>query len=198
MDSGFIGLIILLLLLLCAAALLMSRDWRWVMGALGLQYFLAFLLVSSSWPLELAAVKLVAGWMAGAVLALTRMNLPIEPEEATKRLPTSPAFLVLSTFLVLLVVSGAAPALADWARQMSINQAWGGLILIGLGLLQVGLSGSNFRSVVGLLCLLSGFEILYAAVEASLLVAALLGVLNLGVGLAGSYLLQTPGTEQLE
>jgi hypothetical protein len=62
----------------------------------------------------------------------------------------------------------------------------------------VGLSGSNFRSVVGLLCLLSGFEILYAAVEASLLVAALLGVLNLGVGLAGSYLLQTPGTEQLE
>jgi hypothetical protein len=198
MDSGFTGLIVLLLLLLSAVALLMSRDWRWVLGALGLQYFLAFLLVTSSWPLELAAVKLVAGWMASAILGLTRMNLAAEPEEASRRLPTSPAFLILSTFLVLLVVSGAAPALADWARQMSINQAWGGLILIGLGLLQVGLSGSNFRSVVGLLCLLSGFEILYAAVEASLLVAALLGVLNLAVGLAGSYLLPTTGTEQRE
>jgi hypothetical protein len=198
MDSGFFGLIVLLLLLLSAAALLMNRDWRWVLGALGLQYLLAFLIVSSSWPLELAAVKLVAGWMAGAVLGLTRMNLTSEPEDTSRRLPTSPAFLILSTFLVVLVVSGAAPALADWARQMSINQAWGGLILIGLGLLQVGLSGSSFRSVVGLLCLLSGFEILYAAVEASLLVAALLGVLNLGVALAGSYLLQNSVTESRE
>jgi hypothetical protein len=194
MDSGFIGLIVLLLLLLSAAALLMSRDWRWVLGVLGMQYFLAFLLVSSSWPLELAAVKLVAGWMAGAILGLTRMNLAAELEDTSRRLPTSPAFLILSLLLALLVVSGAAPALADWARQMSINQAWAGLILIVSGLLQVGLSGSNFRSVVGLLCLLSGFEILYATVEASLLVAALLGVLNLAVGLAGSFLLQTTGT----
>ncbi len=197
MDSGFLGFIVLLLLLATSSALLMNRDWRWVLAALGLQYFLAFLLITPSWPLELAAVKLVAGWMAGAVLGLTRMNLPEQPIEDQK-LPTSPVFLILSTTLVMVVVLGAAPALADWARQLSVNQAWGGLLLIGMGLLQVGLSGSSFRGIVGLLSLLCGFEILYAAVEASLLVAALLGILNLGVALAASYLLIAPGLEPRE
>lgn len=198
MDSGFLGFIVLLLLLATSSALLMNRDWRWVLAALGLQYFLAFLLITPSWPLELAAVKLVAGWMAGAVLGLTRMNLPEQPIEDQKRLPTSPVFLILSTALVMVVVLGAAPALADWARQLSVNQAWGGLLLIGMGLLQVGLSASSFRGIVGLLSLLCGFEILYAAVEASLLVAALLGILNLGVALAASYLLIAPGLEPHE
>jgi hypothetical protein len=36
---------------------------------------------------------------------------------------------------------------------------------------------------------LSGFEILYAAMEGSILVAALLVVINLGLGLTGAYLL---------
>ena len=197
MDSGFLGFIVLLILLATSSALQMNRDWRWVLAALGLQYFLAFLLITPSWPLELAAVKLVAGWMAGAVLGLTRMNLPEQPIEDQK-LPTSPVFLILSTTLVMVVVLGAAPALADWARQLSVNQAWGGLLLIGMGLLQVGLSGSSFRGIVGLLSLLCGFEILYAAVEASLLVAALLGILNLGVALAASYLLIAPGLEPRE
>lgn len=196
--EGFFGLLVLLLLFAVALALLMNRDWRWVLAALGLQYFLAFLLIIPSWPLELAAVKLVTGWMAGAVLGLTRLNLPEQPGEVSRRLPTTPAFLILSAALVLLFVLGAAPALADWARQLSVNQAWGGLLLIGMGLLQVSLSANSFRSIVGLLSLLCGFEILYAAVEASLLVAALLGILNLSIALVGSYLLLAPGLEPRE
>lgn len=198
MDSGFPGFIVLLLILATALILLMNRDWRWVLAALGLQYFLTFLLITPSWPLELAAVKLVAGWMAAAVLGLTRLNLEEPLKENGKRLPTSPVFLILSATLVLLVVMAAAPALVDWARQLGVNQAWGGLLLIGMGLLQVGLRGSIFRGIVGLLSLLSGFEILYAAVESSLLVAALLGILNLAIALTGSYLLLAPGLEPQE
>lgn len=196
--EGILGLLVLLLLFATTLALLINRDWRWVLAALGVQYFLAFLLITPSWPLELAAVKLVAGWMAGAVLGLTRLNLAQQPGEDRKRLPTSPAFLILSSALVLLVVLGAAPAFSDWARQISVNQAWGGIFLIGMGLLQLGLSSSSFRGIVGLLTLLGGFEILYAAVEASLLVAALLGVLNLAIALVGSYLLLAPGLEARE
>jgi hypothetical protein len=36
---------------------------------------------------------------------------------------------------------------------------------------------------------LSGFEILYSAVEGSILVAALLAVINLGLALVGAYLM---------
>lgn len=193
--QALLGFILLLLIFATALVMLVSRDWRWVLGALAFEYLLTFLLITPSWPLELAAVKLVAGWMAGAVLGSARLNLEEQPGEDTRRMPSTPAFLVLSSMLVLLFVLGAAPALAGWARQLNVNQAWGGLLLTGMGLLQVGFSSSHFRSIVGLLTLLCGFEILYAAVETSLLVAALLGVLNLGIALVGSYLLTAPGLE---
>ena len=45
------------------------------------------------------------------------------------------------------------------------------------------------RVILGLLTLLTGFEILYAAVENSILVTGLLAVTNLGLGIVGSYLL---------
>lgn len=196
--EGFLGFVILSLLFAAALTLLMNRDWRWTLAALAIQYFLAFLLITPSWPLELAAVKLVAGWMAGAVLGLTRLNLAEQPDEDGKRLPTTPAFLILASALVLLVVLGAGPALSSWARQISVDQVSGGLLLVGMGLLQVGLSSNSFRGIIGLLTLLSGFEILYAAVEASLLVAALLGILNLGIALAGSYLMLAPVLEPRE
>jgi hypothetical protein len=45
---------------------------------------------------------------------------------------------------------------------------------------------------------LSGFEILYAAVEGSVLVAALLAIINLGLALVGSYLLIAENAQEVE
>jgi hypothetical protein len=45
---------------------------------------------------------------------------------------------------------------------------------------------------------LAGFEILYATVEGSILVAALLAVINLGLALVGAYLLIASNAEQAE
>jgi hypothetical protein len=70
--------------------------------------------------------------------------------------------------------------------------------LIGLGLLQLGLRSGFFRAALGLLTLFAGFEILYAAVESSTLVAGLLAVVNLGIALVASYLLISPGLEPQE
>jgi hypothetical protein len=42
---------------------------------------------------------------------------------------------------------------------------------------------------IGLLTVLCGFEILYASIENSILVAALLSVINLGLALVGAYLI---------
>jgi hypothetical protein len=195
MESGPLAFLVLGLLAANSLALLLSRDWRRVLAALALQYLLAFVLITPSWPVDLAAVKLVAGWMATAILGLTLINLPEEPSEGEERFPRSAAFLTMGAGVVAVMVSGAAPALADWSRQFNLTQAWGGLFLIGIGVMQVGLGSSVFRSLVGLLILLSGFEIIYAAVELSILVAGLLAMLTLGVALIGSYLMQAPGAE---
>jgi len=51
---------------------------------------------------------------------------------------------------------------------------------------------------IGLMTVLCGFEILYAAVESSILVAALLAVINLGLALVGSYLMIASNWQEAE
>ena len=175
----------------------MTRNWRWRIGALALQYLGVFAFVMPSWPLELAAVKLVAGWMACTVLGFTRLGLEID-QPTPARLPTGLAFRVLAAGLVVLVDFGVAPGLPAWAAPISPGQAWGAMLLIGMGLLNVGLSSQTLTSILGLLSIFAGFEILYAAVEASTLVAGLLATINLGIALVGAYLVVVPQLEARE
>jgi hypothetical protein len=72
----------------------------------------------------------------------------------------------------------------------------GSLILMGLGLLHLGMTAQPFRVILGLLTVLSGFEALYAALESSVLVAAMLSVVNLGLALVGTYLLTARNPEE--
>ena len=88
-----------------------------------------------------------------------------------------------------------APHLADWMPGAEMEQVWGGLILIGIGLLQLGLTAQPLRVVLGILTVLSGFEILYAVAESAVLVAGLLASVNLGLALVGAYLLTSPDLE---
>jgi len=67
-----------------------------------------------------------------------------------------------------------------------------------LGLLHLGLTSSALRVTLGLLTVLAGFEILYAAVETSVLVAGLLAAVSLGLALAGAYLLVVPSLKVAE
>lgn len=198
MESNLLGSIVVALIAVTAVYILVNTDWRLGIAALGLQYLWAFLLITPSWPVELAAVKLVTGWIAASILGLTRLNLSDPPLENLVSLPTGHAFRILAAGLVLLIVFGAAPRLTGWTNALGINQAWGALLLIGIGLLQLGLRTGFFRTALGLLTLFAGFEILYAAVESSTLVAGLLAVVNLGIALATSYLLISPGLEAQE
>ena len=188
----------MLALLLTSVVILVSLDWRWSIGALGLQYLAAFLLVSLAWPLDLAVIKLVAGWMAASILGLARSSLG-DINIPALQWPSGRMFRALAASLVLLAVLSFAPTTVEWIPTVSLNQVWGALLLIGMGLLQVGFSARPFRVVIGILTLLSGFEILYAAVEPSALVAGLLAVITLGIALVGAYLLNldsnTPETQ---
>lgn len=183
----------LALLAVVGLAQLLTRDWRWRLGYLSAIYLLAFVLITASWPLELAAVKLVSGWMATAVLGLTQLNKPQSEEHDD--FPQSPLFLSMAAGLVIVLASGAAPAMVAWARQFDPGVVWGGLFLIGMGLLHVGLSSNVFNNGLGLLILLAGFEILYAGVETSILVAGLLALLTLGISLVSAFLMQAGGEE---
>jgi hypothetical protein len=75
-----------------------------------------------------------------------------------------------------------------WFLGASPEQVLGGLWLLGLGLLQLAFTREDIRIVIGLLTVISGFEILYATLEASVLMTGLLAMLNIGLAFVGAYL----------
>jgi hypothetical protein len=177
---------------LVSAVMLLTRSWRWRVGALALQYVGVFWLVALSWPVGLASIKLVVGWMAGAILGVSRIDrLPSD----RRRWPTEWVFLGLVMMLVFFSVSTIAPRIEGWLPANHSAQIWGGLLLIGSGLIHLGVASRGLRVIVSLLTALSGFEILYAVVENSTLVAGLLATVTLGIALVGAYLLSNLSEE---
>jgi hypothetical protein len=100
--------------------------------------------------------------------------------------------------LVILTVLSISPRLAEWVEGIEEMQTVGAFTLIGMGLLHLGLTAQAFRVVIGLLTILSGFEILLSAVEVSALIAGLLAFVTLGLALIGAYLLLAPSMQEAQ
>lgn len=176
-------------LLMTSTGLLLNRDWRWDLGLLAAQYLGAAWLVGQHLPLGMAAAKLVTGWMATAALAMTLTALPL-PEQTTEGLwSQGRGFRLFMVGVVAVLTASVAPRIEAVMPGIGIPVIAGGILLIGTGLLHLGTSSEIARVIFGLLTILTGFETLYAAIEGSILVAALLAVVNLGIGLVGAYLL---------
>jgi hypothetical protein len=177
-----------------ASGMLLRRDWRWSIGLLAAAYLGVFWLVQSSWSISLAAVKLVTGWMVCAALAIAHRNAE-EEQDIETAWPQGRLFRLAVIGLLLTVTFAGGIGLAAWLG-MSLPAAWGGLMLISLGLLHLGITRQPFRVVLGLLTALAGFEVIYAAVESSALVAGLLALINLGLAMVGAYFLPRPAERE--
>ncbi|MDR3572695.1 MAG: hypothetical protein P4L50_02435 [Anaerolineaceae bacterium] len=170
-------------------AVLISQRLRFTLIFLAVQYLAVFWLVALVWPIGLAAIKLVVGLMAGALVGSLQPSDELVEEKYAGM--SGGIFRSLAAGLVWLAVFSVAPELLDWVPTQPVI-LWGGLVLVGMGLLQLGMTTRPLRIIVGLLTVISGFEILYASLESSILVAGLLAMINLGIGLTGAYLLAGP------
>ena len=191
---AWVNLPTLSFILLAAAAggILLLRDWRWMLAILAGLYIGVFLLVATYWPVSMAIIKLVVGWMAAAALAITQLNQKETREEHSW--PSGIFFRLLAVVLVFLVTLSLAPRVVVWLPgNVTLPVVEASIILMMLGLLHLGMTAQPLRVIVGLLTVLAGFEILFAAVEDSILVAGLLAVINLGLALVGVYILSSSG-----
>jgi len=166
--------------------ILLSPNWRLSIAALAIQYLAVFILIGLVWPFGLAAVKLVAGWMAGAVLGSAQPSVELVDDP-----PSSGSKVVFRLLLALLVwalVFSLYPMVTEWIPLLS-PLVLGALMLIAMGLIHLGVTTRPMRVLLGLLTTLSGFELIYGAVENSVMVAGLLAIVTLGLALVGAYLL---------
>lgn len=193
MISTILSYAAVVLLSATSLALLLSQNWRWSIIALGLQYLGVFWLVSQSWPLGLAVVKLVTGWMASALLAASQPASELVDENFRGR--SGLIFRLLVALMVFGLVFSAGSALEQWIPA-SVPVLLGGIVLAGQGLLQLGMSNRPLRVILGLLTVLSGFEVLYAVVEQSVMVAGLISIITLGLAMIGAYLMAASSLEE--
>jgi hypothetical protein len=196
-------------LLLAGSILVVISDWRVSLAALLVEYAAAALLLTQIVIVEVALVKLIAGLLVVTVLGLTAWQLnfgyPAQPGVAGWQtrfeLPTALPFramaVILAVVAALFLASQPQWALPGVDQAPVVNAA--SYVLMALGLLNLGLTEEPMGAGLGLLTLLLGFEIFYAAVEPSLAVVALIAAVELALALAVSYLAalqHAPGPSQ--
>lgn len=170
-----------------AIMILLSTDWRWTIAGLAIQYLVAFVLISRVWPLGLSAIKLVSGWLTCVLLSMSATPALFREDFFSVR--SARFFGLFSTLFILLIVMAVAPGMNAWLP-IPYDHLVTGLLLIGMGILQMGFSQNHFRIMLGLMSLFIGFEILYAPLEGSALLAAILAGITLALGLIGSTALR--------
>ena len=197
METTF-AWIAVVMIVITSAGLLFVNDWRWCIILLAVQYLGMFVLTLQHWPVGMASVKVVAGWMSAAILGMTRSGLTNDAEPEETMLPQGRLFRLFAAATVVLITRVVTPGVDRIMADAGFPVTNGSLLLIGMGLLHLGITSYVMRVSMGLMTVLSGLEILYATVEGSVLVAALLAVINLGISLVGSYLLIASNTRESE
>lgn len=182
------------LIVITSMSILIFRDWRINTISLALQYLSAFYLITISWPVGMAVVKLITGWMATAAIALTCMRQI--PQEDREEPATSLLFRGIAGVLVILVIFALTPIFSQ-SIFSGVNPQiiQGGVMLIGMALMQLGTAAIPYLTIISLLSLLSGFEVIHAALEQSTLLTGLLVIVNLGLALIGVFFITQSSDE---
>jgi hypothetical protein len=179
-----------LLIVIVNIGIILFNQWRWISIAWAFQVFAIFWLTTLSWSISQSAVKLIGGWIAIAVVSAAHPDVTLEKDKDV--ISAGFGFRFLSIGMTWLLAYSIAPALQSFIPAR-IEILWGGVLLIAGGMLQIGISRNIIRSILGLLTILGGFEILYASVESSVLVAGLLAIINIGLAWLVIYILTSTG-----
>jgi hypothetical protein len=191
--SETVAVVSVAVLMLTSITLILNLNWRINIVVLGIQYLAAFFLFILVFPLTLAAVKLVVGWMSIAILGSA--SPPLEDIKRTSINRAGRLFRLMASGMAVILTFSIAPFVVD-IIPTGLVIVWGGLILLVMGLLQLGMTTQPGNVIIGILTVLCGFDILYASVETSVLVVGLLALTTLGLALSGSYFINSELEEE--
>ena len=186
-----------------ALLLVVLRDWRWSLLALAVQYVLAGWLLTGVFEPEIApaiaAIKVVAGLIICLTLHITARQVQWgqkEPKAGDHHLlqvgrwmvPTSLLFRLLIGLLAAAAILYTADrgSLALPELPPHINLA--ALSLLVMGLLAMGLTDEPLTAGMGLLTLMTGFELFYHSLEQAITVISFLVGVDFLIAIITAYL----------
>ena len=169
-----------LLLLMGALIFTVTRSWIYALTAFSVQTLGVGLLALQVASVPVAAAKCIVGWLAVTILAVTISREKKDFLPDTEGL-IAPLFRMALWILVFSSVVVLLPGLGGFFQNPPAGILLPSGFLIGIGLVNLGISEHPLRVSLSLLSLLQGFELSYLWVEQSLLVLALLAVMDLSI-----------------
>ena len=185
-------------LIVTASLIVIISDWRFSLAALSVQYVLVGLLLTRLIQPQVAVIKVLIGALVCVVLYLTARLVdvrgegpPLEREDAEGVSLPDFAFRLLAALFVGVAVYSLSRRypLPEVPSDIGLACYW----LVSLGLLVLMLTEEPLKAGMGLLTLVTGFELFYSALEHSLSVVGFLGIANFLIALAIAYLTPSMG-----
>lgn len=158
-------------------------------GALAIQYLFVTWLALSFLNFSFAAIRLLAGVITAAMLYLSSRTMDgQQPGQDRIEAMTGRGFRTIAYGVV--IVAGYGVYSSRWFVVSGLEDLvlLSAIFLVASGLLQIGISKQTFSIGVGLITLLSGFELLYTFLEPSRAMLALQAAVHLALALVISYL----------
>jgi hypothetical protein len=187
MMDNWLNILPIGLILVACQVVFLSENWRQILISLAVLYLGSFILFLQVWPFSMAAAKLITGWMCIAILSFVTVyqTSKVESGITPKRVFKSMSLVMI--WMAAYLLSSKISALF----QVSLEIAFTSFAILGCGLLQLGMSSSTFKAIIGILTFFAGFEILYAGLESSILVNGMILAVDLLIAFVGSYLVVT-------
>ena len=170
---------------LVSGALLLVEDWRYRLALVAITQLIGFILIVQIWPLPLAAVKLISGWM-GMILLVTTF---VSARTSSVEIPhiSSRIFRALLGVFGWILVLVSVQRFNEWLP-ISYTNLFVGLVFFVSGIIYLALRRSTLDTILGLLLFFEGFDVVYSSLEGSALVTGLFGVIIISICLTGSFL----------
>jgi hypothetical protein len=181
----------MVLILVCALINLVRRQWLVNLIALAFQYLGVFLLLLSNITVVMAFIPLMIGLMITLILVITLVSSGgMEKPRSLFSISAGEVFRAIAGLVVIVFIALLIPTIRrEVFPESGSFMLFGSLGLVMLSLLQLDMKSEPLYAVIGLLSFISGFRLLYASLETSMLLEALFVVLNLGLGLVGAFFL---------
>jgi len=168
--------------------MLIVSDWRMRVAGLASLYFIGFIVILQIWPVALASVKLISGWMGIALLSTSMLNSM--DQESDHRFTSEMIFRFLMIGLIWIVIAAIAPSINEWLP-IPYTNLYIGVSLMGSGLIFLSLTEDFFEIILGLLTILTGFDIIYSSLEGSALVTGIYAFIIILICLLSGYFSST-------
>jgi len=181
---NWINLVPITLIFLGSILFLTSHSRKIIVGSTGL-ILLSEFFISLQFSVSYSAfIRLIASSAAifAIYMSLSEMNVSFVKAKRNEMVFRTAAFIMFTVFAIL-VANGVSSFLS-----IPKDVTLGGMIVIFCGLIQLGISSSPSKVILGIILLYIGFSSMYCIIESSLLVNGLISVVILILGGLGTYL----------